>query len=64
MCRATQKCRAHSGLGRKISTLVNGQQPKVFFEIEINATELTSGVYFYKIQTGDFVDTKKMILLR
>ena len=50
--------------GRELATLVNGQQPKGNFEIEFDATELTSGVYFYKIQTGDFVDTKKMILLR
>jgi len=50
--------------GRELAILVNGQQPKGNYEIEFNATELTSGVYFYKIQTGDFVDTRKMILLR
>jgi len=65
MCRAIQKCRAYFSLDREVATLVNRQQPKGDYEIEFDATGLTSGVYFYKIQVGnDFVDTKKMILLR
>jgi hypothetical protein len=50
--------------GRELATLVNRQQPQGNYKIDFDATKLTSGVYFYKIQTDDFVDTKKMILLR
>jgi len=51
-------------LGREVTTLVNGQQPLGNYEVEFEATELTSGVYFYKIQTGDFVETKRMLLMK
>ncbi len=51
-------------LGREITTLVNeelnaGHHTKVF-----NATNLSSGVYFYKLQAGKFSETKKMMLVR
>ncbi|NIT56162.1 MAG: T9SS type A sorting domain-containing protein [Aliifodinibius sp.] len=34
------------------------------YQVKFNAKVFQSGVYFYRIQTGDFADTKKMILLR
>ncbi len=51
-------------LGRELEVLVNKEQPQGNYEVEFNASSLTSGVYFYKIEAGDFVDTKKMVLLR
>jgi len=51
-------------LGREVTTLVNEQQRAGYYEIDWNAVNNSSGVYFYKIQAGDYVDTKKMILLR
>lgn len=51
-------------LGREVATLVNEIKPAGSYEIEFNASALTSGVYFYKITAGDYVSTKKMILLR
>ena len=51
-------------LGRKISTLINGEQAMGNYKIEFNASNLTSGIYFYTLQSGDFVATKKLILLR
>ena len=51
-------------LGREISTLVNKNQPTGNYEVEFNASDLTSGIYFYRIQAGDFVETKKMVLMK
>ena len=51
-------------LGREIETLINKEQPQGNYEVEFDAPTLTSGIYFYRIQAGNFVDTKKMILLR
>ena len=51
-------------LGKEVSTLVNEEKPIGNYEVEFNASHLASGIYFYKIQAGDFVQTKKMILLK
>ncbi len=51
-------------LGREVATLVNENKPAGNYTINFNASELTSGVYFYRIQAGDYVETKKMILLK
>ena len=51
-------------LGNEVATLVNENKPAGSYEIDFNASSLTSGVYFYKFQAGSFVETKKMILLR
>jgi Secretion system C-terminal sorting domain len=51
-------------LGSEITTLVNKEQPQGNYEVEFDGSALTSGIYFYRIQSGDFVDTKKMILLK
>ena len=51
-------------LGRKVTTLRNDVQPAGYYQMTWNAQNLSSGMYFYKIQAGDFVETKKMILLK
>ena len=51
-------------LGNEIETLVSGIKPAGVYEVMLDATNLPSGVYFYKLQAGEFVGTKKMILLR
>lgn len=51
-------------LGREIKTLVNKYQAAGSYEVEFNATELSSGIYFYRIIADGFVETKKMILMR
>ena len=51
-------------LGNEIATLVNEEKPAGSYEVKFSANEFSSGVYFYKLQAGDFIETKKMILLR
>ena len=51
-------------LGKEIKTLVNEEKPSGNYEINFNAENLSSGIYFYKLQAGSFVKTKKMILLK
>jgi len=51
-------------LGNEIATLVNEEKPPGNYEVEFNAKGLASGVYFYRLTAGSFIQTKKMILLR
>jgi len=51
-------------LGNEVATLVNEEKQAGSYEVDFNASQLTSGVYFYTINAGSFVETKKMILLR
>jgi photosystem II stability/assembly factor-like uncharacterized protein len=51
-------------LGNEIETLVNEEKQTGTYEITWLAEGLPSGVYFYRLQAGDFVETKKMILLK
>ncbi len=51
-------------LGNEIETLVNEEKLVGIYEASWNATSLSSGVYFYRLQAGDFISTKKMILLK
>lgn len=51
-------------IGQKIETLLNKPMPAGYHEVEFNAQNLSSGVYFYRIEAGKFQDVKKMILLR
>ncbi len=51
-------------LGREVETIVNGEQDAGYYEVEFNASRLASGIYFYRIQAGDFIETKKMVLMR
>ncbi|AFH48173.1 Subtilisin-like serine protease [Ignavibacterium album JCM 16511] len=51
-------------LGREITTLVNEEKLPGVYDIEFNASKLSSGTYFYKLQAGDYSEIKKMILLK
>jgi len=51
-------------LGNEASTLVNERKPAGTYEIEFNASNLPSGIYFYQLKSGNFSDTKKLILMR
>jgi Secretion system C-terminal sorting domain len=51
-------------LGKELAILLIREQTRGNYEIDFDATELTSGIYFHKIKAGNFVATKKMILLK
>ena len=51
-------------LGEEIETLFNGEKMPGVYEASFDASNLSSGIYFYSLQTRDFSSTKKMILLR
>lgn len=51
-------------LGQQVAQLVNGDQGAGYYEVQFTSSGLASGVYFYRIQAGSFVQTKKLLLLR
>jgi len=51
-------------LGKEVATLVNKEQQSGIYEVQFNSKELASGIYFYQIRVGSFVESKKMILLK
>jgi hypothetical protein len=52
-------------LGREVTTLINNEFRNAGnYEIEWNGSNYASGVYFYRIQAGDFTDVKKMVLIK
>ena len=53
-------------IGQEVATIVNGQLPAGTHSYRVGSERysLTSGVYFYRLSAGNFVETRKMILLR
>jgi hypothetical protein len=51
-------------LGREKTKLLNEELRAGIYEIEFNAVNFPSGIYFYRITTGGFTDTKKMVLIK
>ncbi len=51
-------------LGQEVKTLVNAKQTAGVHQVNFDAHTLTSGVYFYQIKAGNFVQTKKMLLVK
>jgi hypothetical protein len=51
-------------LGKEVKVLVNGEETAGYHRIEFDASELPSGIYFYRLQAGTFMAVKKMILLK
>jgi hypothetical protein len=51
-------------LGREVKTLIEEYRTEGKYEVEFDATSLPSGIYFYKLQAGSFVETKKMVFMK
>ena len=50
-------------LGNEVATVVNEEKAAGNYEVEFDASKLSSGVYFYQLRAGSFIETKKMVLL-
>ncbi len=56
--------RIYDILGAVVATLINEEKTAGKYEVNFDASKLSSGVYIYKIQAGDFISSKKMILIK
>jgi hypothetical protein len=56
--------RFYNSLGQCVSEVNEGKKQTGYYDLNFNSAGLASGIYFYRIQAGSFVDTKKMILLK
>ena len=63
---STQKVtlKVYDLLGREIATLLNEEKAAGNYEVVFDGSALPSGIYFYKLQAGNFIETKKMVLLK
>jgi len=53
-----------NSLGQEIAELISDNKVAGIYEVEFDATNLPSGIYFYRLKAGAFIETKKMVLLR
>ena len=54
----------YSALGGKVRTLVSTNMSPGVYSFGFNASDLSSGIYFYRIQANDYVEIKKMLLIK
>jgi len=54
----------YDALGIEVRTLINTEKIAGNHSVEFNASQLASGIYFYRMQAGDFIKTKKLVLLK
>jgi Secretion system C-terminal sorting domain len=56
--------KVYNTLGQEVATLANEMKPAGVYTVQFDAGSVASGVYFYGIQAGDFVQTKKMLVVK
>ena len=54
----------YNSLGQQVATLVNESKPAGTYQVDFDGANISSGIYFYKITSGNFTQTKKMILMK
>lgn len=62
--RCSVSIKVYDVLGNEVAMLVNEDKQAGAYEVEFDGSALTSGIYFYQLKAGEFVATKKMILLK
>ena len=58
------KIEIYNAIGQRVAVLVNETRPTGYFEVNFDASKYASGLYIYRIQTGKFIQSKKMMLLK
>ncbi len=58
------KLKIYDVLGNEIATIIDEEKTAGTYSIEYNASGLPSGIYFYKLRAGNFIETKKMLLIK
>ena len=58
------KLRIYDILGREVATVVNGMVPAGYHGIMISSEKLSCGIYFYRIDAGHFIMTRKLVVLK
>ncbi|MFZ2323509.1 MAG: T9SS type A sorting domain-containing protein [Ignavibacteriaceae bacterium] len=56
--------RIYDILGNEVTTLVNEQKEPGYYEVDFSASNFASGVYIYRLQAGNYISTKKMMVLK
>ena len=56
--------KVYNVVGQEVATLINADAPAGYHTVQLDARDLASGLYIYKIEAGDFVQTKKMVLMK
>jgi len=59
-----QTIKVYDVLGNEVATLADKEMEAGYHSMDFEASGLPSGVYFYQLKAGSFIDTRKMILLR
>ncbi len=54
----------YNTLGQQVTVLQNGEQEAGYHDVKFDASSLPSGVYFYRLQAGSYVETRKLCLVR
>lgn len=62
--RSTVQLSVFNTLGQQIATLVQGEREAGYHEVQFDGSGLSSGVYFYRLTAGDYVATKKLLILK
>ncbi|HOV98260.1 MAG TPA: endo-1,4-beta-xylanase [Bacteroidota bacterium] len=56
--------KVYNTLGQCVTTLFDGEQPQGSYEIPFDGSKLASGVYYYQLRAGNYIETKKLMLLK
>ena len=58
------RLKVYNTLGQEVASLVNQEERAGEYSVPFDASRLASGVYFYKLVAGSFIDTKRMVILK